>query len=249
MNDLKQFEILDPARGREPSPAEFSRSQAAVERMMAAPVKRAAPVRRIAIGLTAVAAAAVAGVLVVPAVLPSAADQAVASWTPEPGSLTGADVLPQARSCAEVGILGFDPATVTSADVLLADQRGAATSLILRRGDKLVECMSVDGDNRFASMALADGPLPPVGREHVTIETQSSVGEGGAQFSQIAGRVDGSVARIDIVLADGTVVRTSSREGWWTAWWPGPAGGEVDTFEIRVTTEDGATKSYRQSQL
>jgi hypothetical protein len=245
MNDLKQF---DPARNREPSHAEWFRSRAALERIMAAPVKRAVPVRRWAVGITAVAAAAVAGAIVVPAFLPSAADQAVASWTPEPGTLSGADVLPQAKRCAEAGILGFDPKTLTSADVLLADQRGAATSLILRRGDRLVECMLVGRDDAFATMGLADGPLPPVGPEHVTIETQSSVGEGDGQYSQIAGRVDDSVTGIDLVLDDGTTIRTSSKEGWWTAWWPGPAGGEVDKFLINVHTTAG-TKSYRQSQL
>ncbi|MFG1605402.1 hypothetical protein [Actinoplanes sp. NPDC049265] len=245
MNDLKQ---LDPALNREPSPAEWSRSRAALERIMAEPGRRPLPVRRWAVGVTVVAAAAVAGVLAVPALLPSAADQAVASWTPAPGTLSGADVLPQAKSCAKAGILGFDPDTLTSADVLLADQRGAATSLILRRGEKLVECMLVGGDDAFATMGLADGPLPPVGPEHATIETQSSVGEGDGQYSQIAGRVDESVTGIDLVLEDGMTIRTSSKEGWWTAWWPGPAGGQVDKFLINVHTAAG-TKSYRQSQL
>lgn len=248
MTDLKQFALLDPARDRQPSQAEWTRSRAALERLLvAAPSTNAQPVRRWVIGLTAVAAAAVAGVVAVPALLPDAADKAIASWTPEPGTLTGADVLPQAKACAGQG-LGLDAATLTSADVLLADQRGAATSMILRQGDLVVECMSVDAENVFTTMPLTDRPLPPPGPEHITVETQSSVGEGDSQYSQIVGQIDDSVTGIDLTMNDGTTVRTSSKAGWWTAWWPGPEGGEVDQFQIHVHTATG-TKTYRQSQF
>jgi hypothetical protein len=40
----------------------------------------------------------------VPALLPGTAEEAVAAWTPTPGSLTDAQVLPQARVCgSDVG--------------------------------------------------------------------------------------------------------------------------------------------------
>jgi hypothetical protein len=253
---IEQFTVLDPAQGREPTTAEWARSRADIERSMAgrsrrSPARRSPgrrmPVRVLVIGVAS-ATAAVAALAAGPVLMPSAADKAIASWTPEPGSLTGADVLPQARTCAKGGVGSLDPATVSPSDVLLAEQRGAATLLIMKQGASVVECMMVGTDDAFASMALADGPLPPPGRNLVTVETQSSVGAGDGQYSEAVGLADPSVTGVDIVLADGKVIQTSTRSGWWTAWWPGPAGGEVDTFTVVVHTA-GGTAAYRPSQL
>ena len=157
--------------------------------------------------------------------------------------------MPQAKACAESGVGGLDPAAVVgSADVVLAEQRGATTMLILRQGAVLVECLSLDPDGAPAAMALADGPLPPPGKELVNIETQSSVGDGDGQYSNAVGLADPAVTGVDIELASGEIIQSSVKSGWWGAWWPGPAGGEVDTFTVIVHTAQGTTK-YRQSQL
>lgn len=250
MKDLQQLAVLDPARGREPTAMEWTRSEAFVERVMAGQVTgksaRRPAGRRLALGLAAVAAGA-AAVVAVPALLPGAAEEAVAAWTPAPGSLTGAQVMPQARSCAENGVgdtsSAFDPA-----DVLLAEQRGKATLLIMRKDNgAIVECMSV-GEDSLASMGLTDGSptAPPAGT--VDLQTRSSTGEGDAMWSNIVGLVGPGVTGVEVRLDNGRVVQASVKSGWWAAWWPGPEGGEVDSFTVTVHTDKGTT-SHRASEL
>jgi hypothetical protein len=252
LEDLKQFSALDPAAGREPGPAEWNRSRMGLERVMDDAVPRR-PVRvvtsrRFAVGLVAAAAVAVTGTLGVPALFPNAAAKAVADWTPVPGSLTGADVLPQAKACADTRVGGLDPGVVTADQVVLAEQRGVATMLILKQGAAaMAQCMTVGVDDDFASMAL-DESHPASASKPITIESQSSHGSGDDQFSTVTGRIDPSVTGVDLILGDGQVIQTSAKASWWGAWWPGPAGGEVDTFTIRVHTAKGTT-DYRSSQL
>ncbi len=252
LEDLKQFTALDPAAGREPGPVEWNRSINRLEQTMndAAPGQRAriAMSRRFAVGLVAAAAVTVTGTLGVPTLFPNAAGKAVADWTPVPGSLTGADVLPQAKACADTRIDGLDPRIVTPDQVVLAEQRGGATMLILKQGPAaMAQCMMVGVDDNFASMGL-DESHPASASKPITIETQSSHGSGDDQFSTVIGRIDPSVTGVDLILSDGQVIQTSAKHSWWGAWWPGPAGGEVDTFIIRVHTAK-ATTDYRSSQL
>ncbi len=251
LSDLRKFTVLDPAAAREVSPAEWNRSRDDLERVMDGrlPARRHRPVtgRRITIGLVAAAATALAGIVVVPVLVPSAAEKAVASWTPQPGELTGTDVLPQAKACAESRTGGVDPAVVTANQVVLAEQRGAATMLILDQGGTAVaHCLSVD-DKAFASQALGGSQLATASRP-VVIETMSSLGSGDSQYSTVVGNVDPSVTGIDLVLDDGQLIKTSVQSSWWGAWWPGPAGGEVNAFKVRVHTA-GGTSDFTPEQL
>ncbi|NMO51164.1 hypothetical protein HH310_08185 [Actinoplanes sp. TBRC 11911] len=41
---------------------------------------------------------------------------------------------------------------------------------------------------------------------------------------------------IDVLLPGGRTVHTSAAGGWWTAWWPGPEGGEANTVRIGART-------------
>lgn len=252
LEDLKQFAALDPAAGREPGPIEWNRSSNRLEQVMndAAPGRRTRLVtfRRSAVGLVAAAAVAVTGMLAVPALFPNAAAEAVADWTPVPGSLNGADVLPQAKACAELRVGGLDPRVVTADQVVLAEQRGGATMLILKQGPTaMAQCMMVGVNGGFASIAL-DESHPASAGPPITIETASAHGEGDDQFSTVIGRIAPSVTRVDLILNDGQVIQTSAKQSWWGAWWPGPAGGEVDAYTVRVYTATGTT-DYRSSQF
>jgi hypothetical protein len=251
LHDLQQFTALDPAGEREPSPAEWNRSRLDVEQMMndatPAPRARVLTSRRFTVGLVAAAAVAVTGVLVVPALFPSVAQKAVADWVPSPGSLTGADVLPQAKACAGGHVGGLDPGAVSADQVVLADQRGVTTQLILKQGAAMAECLVVDTDQPLASMSL-DESHPATAAKPVTIETYSSRGEGDDEYSSVVGRIDPAVTGVDVILGDGKVIRTSAEATWWGAWWPGPAAGQVDAFTVRVHTAKGAV-DYRPSQL
>ncbi|WP_327002727.1 hypothetical protein OHA72_47790 [Dactylosporangium sp. NBC_01737] len=252
MKDLQQLAVLDPARGRVPTDMQRARSQAFVERVMAGQVTgrsahRPARRRLLAGAVVAVAAGGAAAV-VVPAFLPGDADKAVASWTAVPSTRTGEQVLPQARACAGNDV-GGTSSTVQPSDVLLAEQRGVATLLIMRKSSgTTVECLSV-GDDTLASMGLADDrprPAPPSGV--ATLETMSSLGDGDSMWSNIVGRVGPGVTGVQVRLDNGRVVEASVQAGWWAAWWPGPEGGQVDRLTVIVHTAD-RTASYRPSQL
>jgi hypothetical protein len=252
MNDLEQLSSLDPARGREPTAVEWTRSQAMLERVISGRASGPSPHppvwRRLVVGVAVVAAGAVAAVAV-PSLLPGTAEQAFASWTAAPGSLTGEQVLPQARVCAGNGRGGVS--SVEPADVLLAEQRGLATLLIMKKDSGVIDlCLSAgpDEDDQLASMSLADGPLPVPRAGTVTLETMSSTGEGDGQWSNIVGLADADVIRVDVRLDSGETVQASVKNGWWAAWWAGPEGGEVDTLTVIAHTADGTT-SLRPSEL
>ncbi|WP_305785634.1 hypothetical protein [Symbioplanes lichenis] len=241
--------VLDPSRDREPTEMEWARSRAAVERAIAGGRPAPAPNRR---WLTAGAALAlgVAAAVVVPAVLPGAGNEAIASWTAVPTARTGDQVLPQARECARNDVGGTSTDSVAPADVLLAEQRGKATLLVLRKpGDITVECLSA-GDVGMASMSLT-GPgavPPPAPAGSVTLETMSSYGDGDDMWSNIIGLAGPGVTGVEVRLDNGRVIQASVRNGWWGAWWPGPEGGEVDTFTV-VVHAGVRTTTHRPSQL
>jgi hypothetical protein len=249
MNDLDRLAVLDPARDREPSPMEWARSQAFLERVIEGTAESTArpPLRRwLFAGAAATALGAVAAVAV-PALLPGATEQAVASWTAQPTARTGEEVLPQAKACAANGVAG--ERTATASDVLLAEQRGKATLLIQRKGPTLVECLMVGDDDRAASMALIDEAeivVPPAGT--VDLETMGSYGGGDSQWSDMIGLAGPDVTGVEVRLDNGTVVRASVKNGWWAAWWPGPEGGEVDTLSVIVHAGDKTT-THRPSEM
>ncbi|RSM70092.1 hypothetical protein DMB66_09900 [Actinoplanes sp. ATCC 53533] len=251
MNDLEQLSVLDPAHGREPTAVEWNRANAVVDRIIdgravanTLPTRR--PARRWVVGLAAAAAAAVAGVVVVPSLLPGTADRAFAAWTPVPGSLTGEQVMPQARRCAESGV-GSGSGPVSPSDVVLAEQRGMATLLIQKRGAGLIECMIVDGES-FAAMPLTEDAPPVPAKDTVEVATSSSVGDDDDQYSNIVGLAGPSVTGVDLLLADGRKIKTSFAGGLWAAWWPGPEGGEADTIKVVVHNSTG-TATYRIGEL
>ncbi|BAL93160.1 hypothetical protein AMIS_79400 [Actinoplanes missouriensis 431] len=252
MNDLNRLAVLDPARGTEPTEMQWARSRAAVERIMSGQgsgAVRRSPARRwITIGAVAVAAG-LAAVVAVPILVPGAAEKAVASWTAMPTSRTGDQVMTQAEICGS-GEVGGSSATVRPSDVILAEQRGDATLLIMRKtsGD-VVECLIV-GKDQVASMGLTAGkplPAPPAGT--VNLETMSSAGEGDGMWSNVVGLAAPDVTAVEIRLDNGRTFQASVRGGWWGAWWPGPEGGEgTDTFTIIVHSGAGTTE-HRPSEL
>ncbi|GAA4250325.1 hypothetical protein [Dactylosporangium darangshiense] len=249
MKDLESLAVLDPSRGREPTDAEWTRSRAFIERTMATSEGRPArhrAARWLVVGAATVATGAAAAVIV-PAVLPGTAQKAMAAWTAVPTARTGDQVLPQARECADNEV-GGRSATVRPDDVVLAEQRGIATLLIMRKSGKIVECLSAGGHN-LASMGLIDdGPLPAPPPGQVSLETMSSMGNRGHEWSNIIGLVGPGVTGVEVRLDNGRVVQASVKAGWWAAWWPGPEGGDFDHLTVIVHTAT-TTTSRRPSEL
>ncbi|HWS38315.1 MAG TPA: hypothetical protein VN408_36950 [Actinoplanes sp.] len=251
--DLARIAVLDPARGREPSAMEWARSEAFVERVIdgtaVAPGSRSrsgAPVRRWAVaGVAALAAGAVAAVAV-PALVPGTTEKAVASWTAMPTSRSADQVLPQARVCAAGDVGGAT--TPQASDVLLAEQRGEATLLIMRKATEIVECLMVDGE-RAASMGLSglEGlPAPAAGT--INLETMSSYGDDDDMWSNMVGLAGPGVDAVEIKLDSGATLQASVKAGWWAAWWPGTEGGEADALTV-IVHSGGETTTHRPSDL
>ncbi|GIJ48436.1 hypothetical protein Val02_53220 [Virgisporangium aliadipatigenens] len=250
MKDLERLSALDPARDRQPTAHELARAAANLDRIIAGParVPRRVTGRWLAVGAAAVATG-VAAAVIVPALLPNTADRATAGWTSAPSARTGDQVLPQARACGRQDV-GGSTSTVRPEDVLLAEQRGIATLLILRKNGMIVECLSADGA-AMASMSLREeGTIPPVPAGQVTLETMSSWGPGRGDdlWSNIVGLVAADVTAVELRLDSGRVIQASVRGGWWGAWWPGPEGGEIDHFVVIVHTAAGVTE-HRPSTL
>ncbi|MGW6444507.1 hypothetical protein [Lentzea sp. NPDC055074] len=233
MTELKD---LDPARDREPNQVEWIRSTAHVERVISGTYdsERSAWSRRTVVGLAGAAVAA--GVLAGIALVPGATDEAFAKWTPTPGQPGSDLVLPQARACASEWGASAPAAT----DVVLAEQRGIATILILKKDNGLAECMAI-GEKVFNYQTLTNGPVTPLSGARVTYETSSSSGSGDDQYSRVVGRMGPDVTKVEITLADGQVITAGTGAGWWTAWWPGPEGGEVGTWKVMVHTSRGSS--------
>jgi hypothetical protein len=244
-----ELSLLDPARDTEPTAAQWARSRASLERTMAASTAtRPARRRWLTVGLATVAAGVV-GAVAIPALVPGAAEKAVASWTATPSARTGDQVVPQAEACGAGDVMGGASKKVNPDDVILAEQRGEATMLILRKSNgNLVECLLV-GKELFASMGLTDGAPVKLPATGVTLETSSSSGDGDDMWSNVVGLAAPDVTAVEIRTAKGRTFQASVRGGWWGAWWPGPEGGDgTDTYTVIVHTANGET-THNPSQL
>lgn len=248
-DDLSRLATLDPARGREPTEAEWSRSRARLAAAMTEPAEVRRPrARRMVIGLAAATVLAAGAALAGPALTPDG-DVAYASWTPVPENLPDAESLATARDCAASWAGGDLPA----GEVVLAERRGDTVLLIMwLRGGPLISCSSLgSGEPAGASRLSDDGdqepPLPPAGRVSLA-GGMGATGDGDTWYSEASGRVGPGVTGVDITLPDGATVRASVRQGWWAAWWPGHEAGEADAVRI-VVHSGGEQRSYRPGEL
>lgn len=265
--DLDRLAVLDPAVDRQPSAEEWARSRAHVDRVISgqydervAPSPRRPVWQRRLVLVGAAAAAAVAASVAVPTLVPTTADKAFASWTAQPTAVTGQQVLPTARACARAwNDSGADPS-----DVLLAEQRGHASLLIMKTPDGTAECLSFEPGTAGPSMGLTEGPLQPPAGDGIRLETRSSAGGGGGLlhtlrtlgdgpewYSNFIGSAGPGVSAVDLMMGDGRVIHTSMSAGWFAAWWPGDEGGLADGggMKVVVHTTSGATKTYNLAQL
>jgi hypothetical protein len=248
-HDLNRLATLDPARDREPTDAEWSRSRAQLEKAMKTPFAVRRPrARRLATGLAVASVLAAGAAIAVPTMLPDG-DAAYASWTPVPADMPGPESLAAARQCAA----SWDDGRRAAGDIVLAERRGVTVLLIMwLRDGPLIICSSLGtgrpaGAERLSDDAGRPPALPPAGRVDLA-GGLGSTGVGDRWYSQAAGRVGPGVTGIDITRPDGRTVRASVRDGWWAAWWPGTEGGRTDAIRI-VVHAAGGTRSYGQAEL
>ncbi|GAA0537564.1 hypothetical protein GCM10010172_18680 [Paractinoplanes ferrugineus] len=249
-HDLNRLATLDPAAGREPTAAQWSRARAGLERTMRTPAAVRRPVaRRLATGLAVACVLAAGAAIGVPALLPDG-DAAYASWTAVPRGVPGPESLAAARECARSW---DDGGRGTPGEIVLAERRGVTVLLIMwLRDGPLIICSSLGtghpaGAERLSGDRGEEPPRPANGR--VTLDGGlGATGSGSRWYSQAAGRVAADVTGVDIALPDGRTVRASVRDGWWVAWWPGAEGGRTDAIRIVAHTGAGA-RPYRPDEL
>ncbi|SDS69479.1 hypothetical protein [Actinoplanes derwentensis] len=255
MNELEELSALDPSRDWEPDPARRARSAAFVDELTRSPAQTGFATQtgfaarwRLVVSVAAVACAAVVGVLAVPSLLPGDLDAAYASWTPVPDRLTSTEALPEAQQCASGWSTGWIRQP-TAGDVLLAERRGIATTLLIAKDDDgLVVCDILDPADGVAGASLLDpeSPVPPA--DQVSVISQGAGGNG-TWYSQVVGRAGPGVTDVDVILPGGTTIRATTRAGWWLAWWPGREGnGKADELRFVVHGSAGPM-TYRESEL
>ena len=130
---------------------------------------------------------------------------------------------------------------VTTDDILLSERRGDSGLTIMRMGDMVIQCTDI-GSGSPGWEALGDGYSAAPGKV-TTLSLGSSGDPGASQYSAITGLAGGGVTGVDIVDSDGViVVKATVQGGWFTAWWPGGSGGEVEDHDT-VTVHTGATST------
>ncbi|MBM2622897.1 hypothetical protein JIG36_46095 [Actinoplanes sp. LDG1-06] len=250
MNDLEQLSTLDPMRDFEPGAERRGRATAALERTFREPgptrqnIARRNIGWRLALGGVMAVALGTIGAVTLTGDEP---DRAYASWTATPNAVSAADALPQARQCAEGWTDGGPPPT--AADILLAERRGDATLVLVRKdGTGLTSCFVLDPEQGAAGADLLDTTAPAPAPGRVRNESSGATEGGEGWYSSMIGRAGAGVEKVEIELPDGTEVRASLRDGWWAAWWPGHEGGVADGVRIVVHTA-GGSDSFLPSEV
>jgi hypothetical protein len=244
---LTQLSELDPSRGRAPSPAEWTRSNAQIERIMLdsprpATKSRHLP-RRTAALVGAAAALVTVGAVAATTLMPN--ENAFASWRPIPTAATAGQALEQAEGCSTSWEQG--PANpITADDVILAERRGDSQLTLMMKDAAIIECIDIgDGPTTWMMLTSPDGKLagPAATGEDVVIDTIGATGEGSAQYTNVVGRVGPDITGVSVVVSDGTEVVASVTDGWFVAWWPGADGTDPDGMTVRITTPDETTET------
>ncbi|MCU1480769.1 MAG: hypothetical protein JWQ19_1555 [Subtercola sp.] len=253
LDDLRQ---LDPAPPVDLTPAQVGRRDALLVRVTSAehplaPVPNRSRRRRMAVGLTAAAALAIAAIIVsaVPGLthapvssyaLP--AHGSLASWTPQ---TTAATYTPDdVNSCvSQLGFSGSDQVPV----VLTSDKRGDFTSLFVEQGANDGNCVLAGGavENLTNFEGLVSHPLDDPNAAVI------SVMQGGSWMFVVSGHAGVNVTSLSVKDPDtGENVAASIARGVWSAWWPVAPDSKawqsdsqnedyVDAISITYSTSDG----------
>jgi len=230
-----EITTLDPAGGRVLNSTEVTRRSALLERIVATPPTPRRRTRRAALAGVGTAV----GLLVAGAVFAPVA--ATATWTLQPTHPTEEQSLQMGTDCAENWDAGIDWPAVTSDDILLSERRGESGLTIMRMGATVIQCTDI-GSGSPGWEALGDGYSAAPGRI-MTMSRGTSGDPGASQYSSITGLAGEGVTGVDVIGFDGVIrVQATVESGWFTAWWPGGSGGDVeDQDTVTVHTEAGST--------
>ncbi len=247
---------LDPAVA--PDPQLSPRACADLESILAAerhiaPARPRRPVRRIALGIGAVAAAG-ATVLVLPTIV--GGDQAFASWTGVPDELTTGQQKEAATKCREAqqdGAGSDYAAQLAGAPAAVAERRGDWTTVLLAdEAGFAALCVTDDSRHLFADMfgsvGVSENYAPLDSRQVVATDLGVGAIDAG-ELSLAAGYVGVEVAAISYTSpVHGTVEATVSA-GHFVLWLPGSdfQGASSSGVTVAVSYTDGTNGTARLS--
>jgi hypothetical protein len=150
------------------------------------------------LGVTGVAAAVGAAIL-----LGSSAAPAFAGWTANPTTLRPGQLAAAEQQCG------------TSGTPVLADARGPYTALIYADGST---CVTGNGITINSNRGEA-GPTPQAGK--VGLNGAGESDSNGNSLTMVDGPIGAGVSGVTIARSDGSSVQATVENGWYLAWWPG----------------------------
>jgi hypothetical protein len=186
---------------------------------------------------------------------PTASDEAEASWSPVPRAVTGEEAAELGQHCVRhvrsISAEPREPATAVKnwRPTAVVDVRGRIAVVLLVGGPHYATCEyyglgtsdgEIDGLNvQSMTGSWSIEPVEPVGDAVVTIEMISrSIGERSATAVGY-GQAGPGVAKVVIELDDGTVLQSTTMNGWYVAWWPDrlrPPGGPGNVIEKNIAS-------------
>ena len=215
------------------------------------PAKAKANRRRRAVTLGGLAAAATAGLLIMPA-LSGKGDPAFATWTAAPGTLIGSERDGAVSDCLNskrhVGG-GMYSTELSTADVAIAERRGAWVTVVLTGPDGFEASCTTDATAPWYNK----GMFGSVGKPRMAAlparsiaATQLGTGTIADKSLSIAsGRVGADVAAISYTSSAGTAVIATVAKGHFAFWLPGNElqNASDHGVPVQVTYRDGSTEA------
>ena len=185
-----------------------------------------------------------------------AGDPAYATWTATPHAPTTPQQLAAADSCRASLVdsltggddpTGVTPDRVRRAGVVLSEQRGAFTLVVLGDdGGFDASCITEDGPllggSGFGSMGVSRPST--IGPREVLVTSGGSGGSDGNMVSVLFGYVGPDVAGVTVHTPDRGDVRATVANGHLAAWWPGDSQENAGQGPLStITFTDGTSET------
>lgn len=190
--------------------------------------------------LTGLAAALTAVGVVLPTVT-DGSGAAFASWTPTPSVVPLSEAASWQEQCLAAGADPQGPVTTA-----LSERRGQFTFALMVTDQAVGTCLlldqaAVEGTGAQERGAISWGPgsdLPTPTTRGATVQRGATFDSSAGEFTSAFGRAGEQVAAVRLTPDGGRSVQATLEDGYFTAWWPGPAG---DHLRVTLTHLDGTT--------
>jgi hypothetical protein len=217
------------------------------------PVAQASPTRRHWPRIALVAAGAA---MVVATPILTGGDNAYAGWTAYPAALSTGQSSAAARQCQR---WAEEPPIQARTQVVLSERRGdIGLALLTGPNGLLVACeLSLDGSGEAqggsSEVYLTQAPEP----DQILSDGGSGFSENDGEpiFRVVSGRVGVDVTGVVVHTEEQGDVIATTRNGYFTAWWPGPPDspgahttGLPMEFTFTAHLRDGTAKNFTRAE-